>query len=418
MDSSSGIIIIGAGPAGGLAAGAAAAGGARVTVLDRLPRPGLKLLASGGGRCNVTNALEPEAFLARFEREPARFMRPALLAFPGDALREWLARRGVPLHAADGFHYFPVSEAAVSVLDALLAECRKQKVQLLTNSPVAEILTSGGRACGVRLADGTALPARSVILAAGGCSYPGLGSDGSGFALARRAGLELRPPLPALAPLLTAETWPGRCAGITLPAAEVRIALPDCRKQVWRGPLLFTHRGVSGPTVLDASGEVAARLAAGAVTVPLRLNLFPDITPEAWRQRLDGWRRSQGAKLARNLVAESAPGRLGEALAELAELGETRAARLSREQSERIVAGFTELPVHATATEGGFVKAMATRGGVRLGELSSRTLECRKLPGLFCAGEVLDVDGPCGGFNLTWAFASGYFSGAAAAAEK
>lgn len=410
------VAIVGAGPAGLMAAIAAAAGGAETLVLERMERPGLKLLASGGGRCNLTNLAPPAEFMARFGRQ-GRFLQPALAELDAAGLRQFFADRGVPTQAADGFHVFPVAEDARAVLDALLREAARQGVTLRTRCEVRSLEPRPGGGFRLRLAGGTAVAATAVILAAGGCSYPGLGANGSGFELARGLGHTLVPPVPALVPLVTAEEWPRTLTGITFPDVALRIALSRCRQMEWRGALLFTHRGISGPAVLDASGEVAALLAAGEATVPLHISFRPGRTPAAWREELARWRRGQGAKLLRTLLAGELPAAVAEVFAQMAGAAEERVARLTRDQEGRLAEALAATPVTVTATEG-FARAMATRGGASLKEVDPRTLESRRVPGLFLAGEVLDVDGPCGGYNLQWAFSSGQLAGRQAAQKK
>ncbi len=254
-----------------------------------------------------------------------------------------------------------------------------------------------------------------MILTSGGCSYRELGATGKGFDLTRTLGHRIEPLLPALVPLLVVEAWPKACAGINLDAVELWIDLPKLRQQRVRGEFLFTHRGISGPAALDLSGSVAAALAAGG-SVPLRLNCFPDTGAATWQQRLDAGRREHGARLVRNLLDDFLPAGLATAWADAAGAASTTAARLDRTQQQRLLELLAAAPLTVTGTEG-FARAMVTRGGVALREIVPETLESRICPRLFFAGEVVDLDGPCGGFNLQWAFASGCLAGRAALAK-
>ena len=408
------IVVVGAGPAGLMAAIGAAERGRRVLVLERMPKPGLKLLATGGGRCNLTNVLPPDGLMARFGRH-GRFMEPALRTLDNAALLAFFAKLGVPAHCADGFHWFPVAESAQAVRDALWRRCDKLGVEFRLGCRVVKLLHAGGAAVGVETESG-AVAAERVILAAGGRSYAGLGSDGSGFGLAAQAGHAVKLPLPALAPLVVREEWVAECAGTTFAEAEVWIDLPKRRGLRPRGAVLFTHRGVSGPAVLDLSGDVA-ELLEKMPEVPLRVRWQLAESAADWTRRLEAWRREHGGRLLRNLLDEKLPASFAAALAKACGAAEVKAANLTAEQAARLVEHLTELPLHATATEG-FGKAMVTRGGVALKEIHPETLESRIVKGLYVAGEVVDLDGPCGGYNLLWAFSSGLLAGRSAAGKE
>jgi len=445
------LVIVGAGPAGLMAAIAAAEAGARVAVCEQLGQPGAKLLATGGGRCNLTNTAAPEALMARFGRH-GRFMAPALALMDNSKLREFFAALGVPTAAADGFHVFPESNSARSVLDALLRRMEALGAILATGVEVTGLSLGKGRGQGDEAggqrgeAGGTRPelegvetsrgPMRSsrVIVATGGKGYPKLGATGTGYRLAEQAGHRIVPPVPGLVPLVTAERWVGRVAGVTIPEAEVWIGLPKRRGAKSAGPLLFTHKGLSGPAVLDLSADVASLLAlplsrsnastlsrshgSEATTVPIRVNLTPATPPEAWAARFDGWQHAHGRRLLRTLLAEHLPASLAAELCRLAGTGEeVRAAEATSEQRRSLAAAITGLPFTITATEG-FQNAVVTRGGVALQEVDPRTLQSKRLEGLFFAGEVLDLDGPCGGYNLQWAFASGHLAGRSAASRE
>jgi predicted Rossmann fold flavoprotein len=402
------ILVVGAGPAGLMAALTAAAAGRRVLVLERLGKPGIKLLATGGGRCNLTNVLPPKELMARFGRQ-GRFMEPALRGLDNLGLLEFFAGLGVPAHCADGFHWFPQAESAAAVQAALWQHCESLGVRFLFNCRATGLLIRAGTLAGVATEQGE-LTAAKVILAAGGKSWPMLGSDGSGLALAAVAGHTVKPLFPALVPLIVREPWVPDCAGTVFPEAEAWIDLPKRRGIRTCGPVLFTHRGISGPVILDLSGDVAMLLAE-MPEVPLRLRWHQDAA-EIWRGRIAGWRRQHGARLLRNLLDQHLPANFATALAKASAAADLKMANLTADQEATLVECLTELPLHVTATEG-FAKSMATRGGISLKEIRPESLESRLVAGLFFAGEIVDLDGPCGGFNLQWAFSSGRLAGRA-----
>ncbi len=433
-------IIIGGGAAG-LAAACFAPPGC--IVLERLASPGRKLLATGGGRCNLTHDTGADGIAAAFARSP-RFALPALRGFPPERLRDFFRTLGVETLAEPDGCVFPVSQKAADVLAALLQAARANGAEIRCGARAKQLLLEpdpeagpgARRVVGVTTDRGD-LGARRVILAAGGRSYPDLGSDGSGFALAREAGLAVVPPVPALAGLVTAETWPGTLAGIVCERAALRLDAPDSPRPLPPAPLLFTHRGLSGPPALALAGEINARLAASAPhagvqgsavgdvhgsrlappptayspppadsSILIRASFIADRTPADWLARFDGWRRAHGGRALHNLLAGELPRALAERLCALAGASGVAVARASKTVLQALAAACTELPLRVTGTEG-WSRAMVTRGGVALEELDPKTLACRRVRGLYCAGEVVDLDAPCGGYNLTWAFASG-----------
>lgn len=402
------VIVVGAGPAGLMAAIAASQNGAAVTVCDQLDRPGTKLLVTGGGRCNLTNSLSRMAFIAKFGRE-GRFLLPALEMLDSDALRRFLRSRGVPTSSPDGFHIFPVSNRASEVLGALLRECEGGGVQFRLRTRVTGLALAAGSVSGVDTDQGP-VPADRVVIATGGRGYPKLGATGTGYDLAVRAGHRLITPVPALVPLVTGEDWPGTCAGVALENARLWTDLPRLRGHVTDGPLLFTHRGFSGTAALDHSGAVS-QLLLKRPSVPLALCVLPGTSTTAWKERFQAWQRSDGTSCIRNLLDRHLPRSLASAVSELAgAVGSVRAAHLTRPQQEALVRGLTALRVTVVGTAG-FENAMVTRGGIALKEVRPDSLESRLVKGLYFAGEVLNLDGPCGGYNLQWAFSSGWLAG-------
>ena len=421
-------LIIGGGPAGLMAACHSTG---NTTVIDRLKAPGRKLLATGGGRCNLTHATDAAGIMAVFGRQ-ARFMAPALQAFPPHAIRDFFRRLGVETCEEPDGCVFPVSQKASDVLAALEKAARDRGAEIRCgiratrlvvekNAPTGEPYGRDAPALRVTTVETTCgtLRARRVILAAGGQSYPDLGSDGSGFALARAAGLSVITPVPALAGLVTRETWPAELAGIVLEQAGLRLDVKGAPKQFLTGPLLFTHKGISGPPALALSGEIAARLSetgqahGPAPTVSIRVSFIAERTAAQWTALFEGWRRSHGGRALHNLLAGELPRALAAALCALTGLAETAAARARKSSLEALAAACADLPLHVIGTDG-WNRAMLTRGGVALGELDPGTLACKRIAGLSCAGEIVDLDGPCGGYNLTWAFASGRLAGASA----
>ena len=407
------VLIVGAGPAGLMAAIAAARAGRRVGLCEQMPRAGMKLLSTGGGRCNLTNTAEPESFMAAFGRH-GRFMEPALARLGSQGLRDFMAALGVPTIAPDGFHVYPASESAADVQHALLQESKRCGVVLLLDTKVDALRTENHTISGLETNHGF-IGAHHVVLACGGRSYPKLGATGSGYALATQAGHTIMDPLPVLVPLDTREEWPGQCAGISLENVEAWIDAPRFRQAKLDGGLVFTHHGVSGPPILNLSRDVVPLLHRNG-HVPIRISLFPGRTPTAWLELFAGWQHDQGRRTVARLLGELLPARLAETLTATAGADPAVcAAEFARPAREKLAELLSGCPLTITGA-GDFDEAMVTRGGVSLREVDPHTLQSVITKGLFFAGEILDLDGPCGGYNLQWAFSSGWLAGSSPSA--
>ncbi|NLF29289.1 MAG: aminoacetone oxidase family FAD-binding enzyme [Planctomycetes bacterium] len=416
MDSSLDMVVVGAGPAGQMAAIAAAERHLRVIVVEQMPRPSLKLIASGGGRANLTRTAGRADFEAAFGRQ-GRFIGPALGGLGPEALRAFLAHLGVPTRADEQGRVYPASQRARDVAEALGRHQRGLGVQLLLGRRVAALDVRDGTLGGVVVDNGESLAAPCVVLACGGRSWPSLGGTGGGYDLARQAGHTVTALTPALVPLVAREPWVASLAGVSLADARVRIALSGQPKAGVRGDVLFTHRGLSGPAVLDLSGDVAQRLARGR-DVPLEIEPIAGMDRRRWDVEILAWRSGQGRRQVGTLLQQRLPRSLADALCELAGVRpQTVAAELPAGGRDALAALLGGLALNVAGTEG-FEKAFVTRGGVKLKEVAPDTLESRVLGGLYIVGELLDLDGPTGGYNLQWAFASGHAAGRAAGGRQ
>ncbi len=402
------LIVVGAGPAGIMAAVTAAAAGCQVTVFEQLPHPGAKLLASGGTKCNLTNILSADEMYAFFGRQ-GRFALPALNALSPEMLRNFFSDRGVPTVCEDGFHFFPKSGRARDVLNALLEECERYRIKIITSTVVRELSVVDNQIAGVVLPSGF-IPADAVLIATGGKGYPKLGGRGIGYKLADQAGHHIIDPMPGMTGLKTLEEWPGKCAGISFEKCEAFIDLPRYRKQLRKGELLFTHNGVSGPAVIDYAAEISVLLKKHK-SIPLALRLFPDNNCDFWINEFNSWQKEHGKKSVVRLLAGCLPRKMAEIFCDVCGIdGDVTAAGFTALVREKLAGMLDCLTLEINGTEG-WDKAMVTRGGVALKEVNPQTLESRLVAGLYFAGEVLDIDGPCGGYNLQWAFSSGYLAG-------
>ena len=402
------LAIVGAGAAGQVAAIAAAEGGRRVVLLEQMPRPGMKLLASGGGRANLTNVRGRAEIEEAFGRQ-GRFMGPALDVMGPAKLRESLAELGVETVVDEAYRVYPASQRASDVQAALRRRMEQLGVRVQLSCLVSRLWMEDGRLVGVETSGGR-ISAERVLLACGGRSWPKLGGTGGGYPLARQAGHTIVEPAPALVPLVTQERWVTKIAGVSLAGARIWIALPKQSKAGITGDVLFTHRGLSGPAVIDLSG-IVSQLLQRVQTVPLRLELLAGMDAVRWSREMESWRATAGKRLLLNLLKGRLPASLARELCRLAGLDErVTASQLSAIGRQMLSGLLGSLELTVLGTEG-FETAFVTRGGVKLKEVNPQTLQSRLLPGLYLAGELLDLDGPTGGYNLQWAFASGWLAG-------
>ncbi len=404
------LIIVGAGPAGLMAAVTAAVAGCKVTIYEQLPHPGAKLLASGGTKCNLTNIHSADEMFEFFGRQ-GRFTLPALKALSPEMLRSFFADRGVPTICEDGFHFFPKSGRARDVLGVLLDECERYSVKIVTSTTVRELSVTNNDITGVVSPAGFET-ADAVIIATGGKGYPKLGGRGLGYVLADQVGHHIVEPVPGMTGIRAKEEWPGRCAGISFENSEALIDLPRHRKQSRKGELLFTHHGVSGPAVIDYAADISMLLKKHE-TIPVKLRLFPDKDRGFWLREFKRWQEKSGKRSVVRLLSGYLPRKMSEIFCDICGVADHITAAefsaLAREQLAGMLDGVT-LSVNGTE---GWDKAMVTRGGITLKEVDPKTLESKLVGGLYFAGEVLDIDGPCGGYNLQWAFSSGHLAGKA-----
>ena len=371
-----------------------------VVLLDGAKKPGAKILVSGGGRCNVTNTVVKAE---DFQGGSRAVVRRILREFDATRAADFFREIGVPLHEEPGGKLFPDSNQARTVLDALLAEVDRRGVRLLAGRRVTEVRREGSR-FEVSTAEGP-VSADRVVLATGGLSIPKTGSDGLGYRIAESLGHSIVPTTPALVPLLVERGFHADLAGIAQDV-EISVRIEGSKPERIQGALLWTHFGVSGPAVLDASRIwLRARLEGRAAEI--RVLLLPGENPES----IDAWLRASATErptaALSTILATRLPSRLADRLAPDPSV---RMAHLPREDRRRIVESLARLPLEVTGSRG-YNYAEVTAGGVPLDEVDPRTLESRKCPGLHLVGEILDIDGRIGGFNFQWAWSTGWVCG-------
>jgi predicted Rossmann fold flavoprotein len=415
------VIVIGAGAAGLMAAGQAATQGASTLVLDKMDRAGRKLHISGKGRCNLTNTAPVAEFVERFGPN-GRFLRQAFARFFSDELIALLADLGVPAVTERGGRVFPASGAADAVVAALSAWIANQGATLRTRARAEGLVLHDGCVTGVRVrrarpagAAEEILPAQAVVLATGGASYPGTGSSGDGYRLAAEAGHTIVPIRPALVPLETAGDTARRLQGLSLRNVRVRALVRGRRHAEAFGEMLFTHFGVSGPIILSMSGRIVDALSAGA-SVAISIDLKPALDDPKLDERLRRDLSEQGRRGFASILRGLLPRKLIPVCIEQTGIAaDAPGHQITGEQRRRLRAWLKDLRLEVTGHRP-LAEAIITAGGVDLREVDPRTMASRLAPGLFLAGEVLDLDADTGGFNLQAAFSTGWVAGRAAAA--
>ena len=404
------VIVIGGGPAGMMAAITAAERGAKVCLMERNQKVGRKLYITGKGRCNVTNDADVRTVLEHIPRN-GRFVTSAITRFPPESVKAFFEKRGVALKVERGGRVFPVSDKAADVVDALFLSLRRSGVELLEDR-AAELLVEDGAVCGVRGEHGT-IRSKAVVLATGGASYPLTGSTGDGYAMAEKVGHTIVPPQPSLVPLETAGEDCRRMQGLSL--RNVAIRVKNQKKRVVyaeQGEMLFTHFGVTGPLILSASAHMRD-FAKDKYTI--FIDLKPALDEEKLDQRLLRDFGEQANRAFHNVLEGLLPRLMVPVMVERCGIpGDLPVHSVTKGQRRRLLEELKSFRVEVTGPRP-IAEAIVTSGGVKTGEVDPHTMASKKIPGLYLAGELLDVDGYTGGFNLQIAWSTGRAAGEAAA---
>lgn len=406
------VAIIGGGAAGLLAGITAAQNGAEVTIYEKMRQPGKKMLITGKGRCNITNACEIPDFVKNLPGN-GRFLNSALHRFTNDDIVFLLESNGLPTKVERGGRIFPVSDKAKDVVDTLVKIFTENGGKLQTETKVIDIISKDGKVTGVKTINGV-YPADCIILAAGGASYPGTGSDGGGAKLAAKLGHTIVPLKPSLVPLESDYPYVDALQGLSLRNVQATLTADGEKIGSEFGEMLFTHFGVSGPIILSLSNLAAQALSAGK-DVELQLDLKPALSEEKLDARIQRDFAQYSRKQLVNGMKDLLPQRLIPVVCDMAYLDEDKYVnQISREERRRLLSTLKDFCVPITATRP-LAEAIVTAGGVSVKEINPKTMESKLLKGLYFAGEVMDVDGYTGGYNLQAAFSSGHAAGEAAA---
>jgi predicted Rossmann fold flavoprotein len=387
-----------------------------VALIEKESSPGKKLLLSGKGRCNLTNACDLNSFLKRFSPN-GQFLRDAFKKFFNSDLINFFEKRGLKLKVERQQRVFPVSNRAGSILEVLIKELRRLNVEIRCGARLKDIFVQGNRVKGVLFNNSETIAADRIILATGGLSYSFTGSTGEGIDLARRLGHRIVPLRPGLVPLEARQQYVGSLQGLTL--KNIRIKFSNGKNDIVSeiGELLFTSFGISGPLVLSVSGQVADWLSHNE-HVNAEIDLKPALSVQQLNARLLREFKLNPKKSIRNILKNLLPARAVDIFIGSAGIpGDKKANQVSQEERRHLLSLLKALRLSIVRTRP-IEEAMITRGGVSLKDINPRTMESRIIKGLYFAGEMIDVDADTGGFNLQAAFSTGYLAGDSAAGSQ
>lgn len=398
-------IVIGAGAAGMMAAISGAREGKKVLLLEKQKSLGKKLKATGGGRCNLTNTLSSEEFMKSFGRD-GKFMMDALKAFDHNDLIDFFSSIGVETHAPDGFRIFPVTHDSSTIINALKKELLRMGVEVRTNEAATKIEQDRDKITGVAT-EKEICQTSNIIIATGGLGYPQLGSDENGYRLAQDLHHKVTELFPAMTPLTCKEKWVANCRADTIAKAIIKVDLKKHKKLKATGDLIFTTNGIRGPVVLDFARELTPLLKEQG-EVPILINTTKGMNEDQIFKHI----KSQDPKLpVAGGLSTLIPKSLALAICKLSGADPSLPFnKLEGGVREKVIKNTAWTPLTLTSHQG-FEKAMITRGGVSLKEIDPKTMESKIVRALYFCGEVVDLDGPCGGYNLQWSFSSGFLAG-------
>ena len=405
------VIIVGGGAAGMLAGIIAARNGCQVVLYEKNEKLGKKIFITGKGRCNVTNNCDPEELLQAVKSNN-KFLYSAFYSFNSQDMMALLEESGVPLKTERGNRVFPVSDHSSDIIRGLERLLHRYDVHIRLRKEVQEILVEDGRAAGIRLKDGYEDRAQAVVVATGGLSYPTTGSTGDGYRFARETGHTVTDCMPSLVPLTVSEDYIGEMAGLSL--RNVELTIRNGKKILYQdfGEMMFTHKGITGPLVLSASSSIGKQLKKQG-TLEGYIDLKPALSSEQLDERILREFENAKNKQFKNVIGVLFPSSLTPVIIRLGGIPDDKVIHeISREERLNFVSIIKAFPFTIDGL-GGYSEAVITKGGISVKEINPGTMESKKIPRLYFAGEVLDLDAVTGGYNLQIAWSTGYLAGMA-----
>jgi predicted Rossmann fold flavoprotein len=409
------VVVVGGGPAGLMAAGTAAKSGKnlKVLLLEKNDSLGKKLLITGGGRSNITNEeFDQRTLLSKF-KESDKFLFSAFSQFDVRSTLDFFHSRGMETKTEALGRVFPLSNTARSVYEVLVKYVKEGGVEVSSRSPVIEFLVEDGKITGVRLKNKKEILAKQIILATGGFSHPETGSTGDGAEMLKKIGHTVEPPSTALVPITTSDAWSHKISGISLQNVKITLYQNEVKQYMSTGKLLFTHQGLSGPGILNASSEIGELLKYGEVV--LELDIVPHFSYDTLNAKLQEIFKTHSNKKLKNALDDLVPGALIEPLSEISNINfDTFCNSVSREDRLKLVKLLKHIKTHPTSLLG-TDKAIITSGGVVLEEIDFKTMQSRLYPNLYIVGDLLNIDRPSGGYSLQLCWTTGFVAGKSAA---
>ncbi len=405
------VVVVGGGPAGMMAALTASRNGADVTLVEKNQTLGKKLLITGGGRCNVTNAeFDNRKILAKF-KDAGKFLFSAFDQWNVQSSLDFFHSRNMPTKIENEQRVFPVSDSAQSVWDVLVSEMKKYNVTVLSNSPVTGIILSDDKksVTAVTIKNKTQILGKSVIIATGGTSRPETGSTGDGYKWLKNIGHTIHEPIASLVPIAVKDKWVKTLAGVSLKDIKISLFQNDVLQEKVLGKALFTHVGVTGPTILNMSKSIGELLKYGPVVVSL--DLLPTMNYGDLNLRLQQIFNTNATKKFKNSLGELVPGAMAGVIVELSKINPNIICNaISRGERLALVKLLKAVPLHVDKLLG-LDKAIISSGGVDLREVDFKTMSSRLYPNLYLIGDILNIDRPSGGYSLQLCWTTGFVAG-------
>jgi len=402
------VIVIGGGPSGMISAGTAAEYGKKVLLIEKNYMLGKKLLITGGGRCNVTNAeLDNRKLLSKF-KDGGKFLFSAFSEWSVKDTLNFFHTRNLKTKIENELRVFPVTDKAQSVWDVLVNNMKKYGVKIISNNPVSGFVLEDGKIIGVKTKKGI-LKAKSFVLATGGTSRPETGSTGDGYKWLKEIGHTVITPEPSLVPIATKDAWIKKLSGVSLNEIKLTVLQNNQKQDVQYGKILFTHVGISGPTVLNMSKDIGELLKYGDVEI--LLDLLPKFDHAKMNLTLQKIFKENDKKKFKNSISDLIPTSMSSTVTELSKIDpEKQCNSITREERMNLISTIKGVPIHVKKLLGSD-KAIISSGGISLNEVDFKTMQSRTYENLFLVGDILNIDRPSGGYSLQLCWTTGFVAG-------
>lgn len=405
------LVVVGSGAAGLSGAIQAGRNGKKVLLLEKLSQIATKLKATGGGRCNLSNTLDNTSFMQSFGKN-GRFMTTAINEMNHKDLMNFFTSLNLETHIPDGFRIFPVTHSSATVIKALVDELIRLDIEILSDEKVEDIVTNDNIVTHIKTQNNT-YKTKNILLATGGMGYPKMGATGDGFEIVKRLGHNVTKLYPAMMPLATKERWQGNCRADTISKVTIKVNIPNnnkLKKLTAKGDLIFTSTGLRGPVILDFAREITPFLDKYD-EVPILVNLTHGMNEDEIIKTIKEKNNKDANQNIVEILKSFIPLSLATELCNICQIDIRKNYKNINGLSKNNLIKLLAWTPFTISGHDGFNKAMITRGGISLKEIEPTTMQSKLIKGLYFAGEIIDIDGPCGGYNLQWSFSSGYLAG-------